>query len=460
MQSLTPYTLAAGVMALICCFRSVAIIRQLQWIPITAVLGLSLLLRTTLAIPIQDLFPVFVDFSDVAKNRAAVSMLIFAAVFMAGQEIMFAASRRQRQVPDASGYTADKLLFFAALFWGIAMLGHVYFLFIKQNIEFFPTAIRSFADPEDHYGYRAYFTQMVYDARRGQWVSYMAMFLFSPLALVLLASAYLIRKSRVALVLWVSLVVVTPFVQIIHGQRSPLVLFSALAILSFLYARKGHDLHRILLSKKLYGYAALLTFVALALGAGVYTVSDKMGPLDAIVMFFNRVFVVPAVTPNFIYELIPDQFDFRGLRQCLFMKDRFAVTSDVTYGDLSMALQGVSSNVNSCAVAVGYSGLGFLGAALVSIMIVGMAVVLDLLLLREPPIMRIAALLISLDPIQVLTSESMEGAVFSRGYVVCGLILIACFRLSRNKSVESNANTLTGNDSMLNSPVYRLAAES
>jgi hypothetical protein len=437
MQSLTPYTIAAGIVALVCCLRSVMIVRQLQWIPITVVLGLSLLLRVTMAIPIQDFFPVLVEFSEVAKNRAAICMLIFAAVFVVGQELMFsAARRRQNQIPNASGYTADKLLFFAAAFWGIAMLGHVYFLFVKQNVEFFPTAIRSFADPDDHYGYRAYFTQIVYDARRGQWVSYMAMFLFSPLALVLLASAYLIQRSRSAAVLWVSLVLVTPFVQIIHGQRSPLVLFSALAILSFLYARRGHDLQRILLSKKLYGYGALLTLVALFLGAGIYTVSDKMGALDAVLMFFNRVFVVPAVTPNFIYELVPEQFDFRGFRECFFMKDRLAVTSDVTYGDLSMALQGVSSNVNSCAVAVGYSGLGFFGAALVSVVIVGMAVALDMFLLREPPLMRIAALLITLDAIQVLTSESLEGAVFSRGYVVCALVLIACFRLSRSRTSD------------------------
>jgi hypothetical protein len=161
-----------------------------------------------------------------------------------------------------------------------------------------------------------------------------------------------------------------------------------------------------------------------------------MGALDAVLMFFNRVFVVPAVTPNFIYELVPEQFDFRGFRECFFMKDRLAVTSDVTYGDLSMALQGVSSNVNSCAVAVGYSGLGFFGAALVSVVIVGMAVALDMFLLREPPLMRIAALLITLDAIQVLTSESLEGAVFSRGYVVCALVLIACFRLSRSRTSD------------------------
>jgi hypothetical protein len=453
MQSLTPFTVAAGVVALACCFRSVMIVRQLQWIPITVVLGLSLLLRVTVAIPIQDFFPVLVDFSEVAKNRAAICMMIFAAVFVVGQELVFgAARRRQHLFPDATGYTAEKLLFFAAAFWGIAMLGHLYFLFLKQNVEFFPTAIRSFADPDDHYGYRAYFTQIVYDARRGQWVSYMAMFIFSPLALVLLASAYLIRPSRLTAILWLSLVLVTPFVQVIHGQRSPLVLFTGLALLSFLYARRGHDLQRILLSKKLYGYGALLTLVALFLGAGIYTVSDKMGALDAILMFFNRVFVVPAVTPNFIYELIPEQFDFRGLRACFFMKDRMAVTSDVTYGDLSMALQGVSSNVNSCAVAVGYSGLGFVGAAVISVITVGMAVALDILLLREPPLMRIAALLITLDPIQVLTSESLEGSIFSRGYVISALVLIACFRLSRSKPSDLRQEPpFSASDTVVNS---------
>jgi hypothetical protein len=453
MQSLSLYTLAASIVGLMCCLRGVIILRRVQWIPITVVLGLSLILRVTLAIPVQDFFPSVVDFSLVAKERAAISMLIFAIALAIGQEVLLLVAMRRDRAYETRVYNSDRILLFAIAFWGISMLGHLYFLFFKQNIEFFPTAIRSFADPDDHYGYRAYFTQIVYDARRGQWVSYMAMFLFSPIALLLISTAYLIKRSRLAVALWISLVVVTPFVQIIHGQRSPLVLFFGLAILSILYARRGHEVQRILLSKKLYGYGALLTLVALFLGAGIYTVSDKMGALDAILMFFNRVFVVPAVTPNFIYELFPEQFDFRGFRECFFMKDRLAITSDVTYGDLSMALQGVSSNVNSCAVAVGYSGLGFLGAAVISVMTVGMAVALDMLLLREPPLMRIAALLITLDPIQVLTSESLEGSIFSRGYVISALVLIACFRLSRSRTSDlRNEPPLGAGDTLVTRP--------
>src|SRR5688572_1813967 len=171
MQSLTPLTLAASICALLCCVRSIMIIRQLSWIPITVVVGLSLLLETTVAIPIQDFFPALVDFSVVAKNRAAISMLIFTAVLAVGQEMMLLAARRkQKHVLESGGYNADKLLFFAIAFWIVAMLGHFYFLFLKQNIEFLPTAINSFRDPDDHYGYRAYFSKIVYDAGRGQWV--------------------------------------------------------------------------------------------------------------------------------------------------------------------------------------------------------------------------------------------------------------------------------------------------
>ena len=459
MQSLTPLTVAAGICALLCCVRGVTIIRQIQWIPITVVVGLLLLLETTVAIPIQDFFPALVDFSVVAKNRAAMSMLIFTTVFAVGQEMMLLAARRkQKHGPGPAGYDADKLLFFAIAFWTVAMLGHFYFLFLKQNIEFLPTAIKSFGDPDDHYGYRAYFSKTVYDAGRGQWVSYMAMFLFSPLALVLLSSAYLIRRAHLPAVLALSLVVVMPFVQIIHGQRSPLVVFAGLVVLCFIYARRGHRLQQILLSKKLYGYAFAVTALALFLGAGIYTITDKMEPLEAITMLFNRVFVVPAVTPNFIYELFPEQFDFRGFRGCFFMHDRHAITSDVTYGDLAIALQGVSSNVNSCAVAVGYSGLGYFGAALVSIVIVGMALALDILLLHEPPILRIAALLISLNSIQVLASEGLQSAVFSQGYIICAIIMIVCFRLSRSRTSEfpEHRNFVTGNNVLTNPVVESL----
>jgi hypothetical protein len=440
MQSLTPLTLAAGLLGLICCVRGVLIIQQIRWIPITVFLGIAILLRTTVAIPIQDFFPAVVEFSTVAKNRAAICMLIFTAVLAIGQEVVYRTARgRQAQAPVFTNYDADKLLLFAAGFWAIAMLGHFYFLVLKQNIEFLPTALGSFGDPDDHYGYRAYFTQIVYDARRGQWVSYLSMFLFTPLALVLLASAYLIKRGPIPALLWLMLVLVTPVAQVVHGQRSPLVIFGALVILTFIYATRGYELQKILLSRKLYTYAALFMMVSLFLGAGIYTISDKMGPLEAVLMFFHRVFVVPAVTPNFIYELIPEQFDFRGLLECFFMKDRHAVTAGVTYGDLSMALQGVSSNVNSCAVAVGYSGLGYFGAGLVSLVMISIACVLDFLLLREPAIMRIAALLISLDAVQVLTSEGLDGAVFSRGYAICALIVVACFHLSRTRLRESPA---------------------
>jgi len=441
MQSLTPLTVAAGICALLCCLRSVAIIRKIRWIPITVFLGLSVLSRTTIAIPIQDFFLGIVDFSVVAKNRAAICMLAFTACIAVGQEIVFWWARRHREDRRENVvYDAGRLMVFASAFWCLAMFGHFYFLVLKQNLEFLPTALGSFGDPDDHYGYRAYFTQLVYDARRGQWVSYMSMFLFTPLALVLLSAVYLLRQNFIPATLWLSLVLVTPAVQVIHGQRSPLVIFVGLVVLSLMYARRGHQVQRILLSKKLYAYGFAIVALALFLGASVYVISDNMGAIEALTMFFNRVFVVPAVTPNFIYELIPEQFDFRGLYECFFMKDRHAVTSDVTYGDLSMALQGVSSNVNSCAVAVGYSGLGYFGAAMVSVAMVGISCILDFILVRKPTILRIAALIISFDGIQVLTSESLEGAVFSRGYGICALIVLACFHFSRRQQT-ANVNT-------------------
>jgi len=436
MQGITPLTLACGLVSVIISLRGIIIVSRLRWVPITVALGIIMLLRTGLGVPLQDFFPPVVDFSVVAKERAAICVLIFAAIVALGQELVCGRALRRPRAIEETSYNPGMLLVLGALFWSASMLGQLYFLFIKQNIDLLPTAISSFGNPDDHYGYRMYFGQISSGAGRGQYTSLTSLFVFGPIALMLLAAVYLFNRSVIAALLWLSLVCIMPVAALIHGQRSPLVIFGALAFISFIFGLWGRRIGQTMVSKKIYLYAAFISLVVVMLGASIYRLTNKVSVAESIALMLERLFIVPAVTPNFIYELIPEQFGFRGFLQCFYMHDRLTVTTDVTYGDLAIALTGASYNVNSGAFTVGYSGLGFAGSAMISAVMVAMAVGLDRLLINETALVRITALILNLDPLQLLTSEGLFGCIQIRGYIFSALIVVACLRFSRRRAIK------------------------
>jgi hypothetical protein len=436
MESFTPLTVLCSVVCLAYAARGIFIIGRVRWIPITVLLGAMVALRCGVAIPFQSLFENVVDFSTVAMERAAIAMLIFATVGAVAQEFVYRSFRRRKSKGVTSLLNVNVLVGCAIFFWGLAMLGHVYFLFIKRNIDFLPTALGSFANPDDHYAYRAYFGKLVYNARVGQWVSYLSLFILTPIALVLLGAAYHLRNSLLLAVLAIFLVGIAPVAAIIHGQRSILVILAVISLLSGALALKGNKLQELLLDKRVFLYGSAFFVGINLLGGVIYSITNRTAFGESMTMMIVRVFVVPAVTPNFIYELFPEQFDYRGLAGCFKMLDRLAETSDITFGDLAMALQGVSSNANSTFIAVGYSGLGFFGVFLISVVTLAMAVSLDRLLQEESTVVRLVVLFVSLDPIQALTSDHLHTGVFSRGYFVSALVLIACFRVATLRAAK------------------------
>jgi hypothetical protein len=444
MDSLTLFPVLCGLFSLLVIFRSVHLIRRQGWISVTAFMAIMMLSRTAIGVPLQDFFvlPVQdVKFSGVAMTRSAICMLIFAIIVAIGQEIVARMSGRIRPSSEES-YDSSRLFAMGVCFWLVAMAGQIYFLFVKGNISMFPTALRGFGDPEDHYSYRAYATSVLDNAGLGQSAHYLGLFIFTPIALVLLASAYLFSKNTAALLLWIVLVLATPVPIIINGQRSPLVVSGAWALLTLGFALYGHKVHAILLTRRLYLSLIAVFVIVVALGSGVYLFTNKAGILESVLMMIDRLFIVPAVTPNYIYELIPEQFNFRGFTGVFYMPNRHADVTEITYGDLSVAITGFSSNVNSHAIAVGYSGLGYLGAFLISLVLVGTAVLSDRLLVREALLIRAAAFIVTLDPLQVLTSEGFWDAVINRTYIISTLVIIFAFRLSSRRGLNARGSVL------------------
>jgi hypothetical protein len=435
MTSVTLLTIACAVASLACCIRGFWIVRETRWLPITAALGWITLSRIGIGVPLQDFFEGEVVFSALAKERAAAAVLIFSLVLFVGQEAALRIMRKKSQVRELFHYDHRILFFVGAALWALAMIGHLYFL--AKNIELLPMALTSFSNPDDHYGYRMYFGSLVYNAGRGQFSSYLSLFIFTPLALTLLAAAYRYSRIKAIIAMMAAISAIAPAVAVIHGQRSPLVALTVLSCATFALALSSQALSLLLARGRIVVLALGLAFLGFLSGSAVYAYTTKAGVGEAMLMMLNRIIIVPAATPNYIFELIPDQFDYRGIAGVFYMPDRFAETSDVSYGDLAVALTGVSFNVNSWAVAVGYSGLGFVGVLLVSLIIVALAVCLDKLLAGEPTVVRLASLILSIDAIQTLANEGLFYTVVLRGFFIFPLLVIASFRLARRPAPEA-----------------------
>lgn len=128
----------------------------------------------------------------------------------------------------------------------------------------------------------------------------------------------------------------------------------------------------------------------------------------------DRTFLIPTGTSSYYYHLFPDRFPYRGLLRSFQMGSE--VENDVGFLDVAEAAMGERIGANACFVPIGYSGAGFLGVLVVSIVYGVIAVSADRLLNRLEPRLRFIGILLNFYGIIGLSSTPLLASVVAYGF--------------------------------------------
>lgn len=418
--------------ALLYTFYALRALKRIKKFSLLVLTNLFVSLRTGLGLLVYYFSPEIwpVGFSETAIARGAVAIIVLSCIFSLFQFLLLRLTRHDENPPIATNH-----LFFLSGFLALALaiLGQMYFLVIKGNLLYLIQAIENFANPATHYSYREQITRTLYGAGKGQYASYLSLFLFGPVATILVAIYQIQKRRKVFSAFWGFLIFVEIISAFIHGQRSPVVFYLLWGILIAYFVKKGEEFENWILGKRFGRRITGLTLIMLSISAAVYVFTNRRSLLESFALAAWRAILVPSITPLYFYELFPGYFHFRGLYGAFFIGDRFNPHADVTYADLGYVLQGVSFNPNAAYFAVAYSGLGFAGLILVALIVNLLCLIVDTMALRTNPVVRSGVILVSLNAIQTLASDHLMFAITGHGFGCTALIILAIDRLGQRR---------------------------
>jgi hypothetical protein len=191
---------------------------------------------------------------------------------------------------------------------------------------------------------------------------------------------------------------------------------------------------------KLKGYSAAIILSVIAIifvigGTAVFhaTLNSTVGV--AVGELFTRVFLVPAFTPLFYYEVVPDALPFRGLLQSLYIYHVQAPAWDYSIYDVAHHATGKPYGANAHFLAVGFTGAGFGGVFMVAMLCLALVVSFDYFLIELEPSHRLVAICCSGFGFISIISINLLGA-FENGFLLGSLVFYAlCRGVNRGRNL-------------------------
>src|SRR5687768_570488 len=161
-----------------------------------------------------------------------------------------------------------------------------------------------------------------------------------------------------------------------------------------------------------------LLFLFFSLGGIIiFQAATGLDFAGALTEFFIRLVIVPAYVATFYFEVVPDALPFRGFAEMLYIYNSAAPVGDYSVHDVAMAATGRVYGTNAHFIAVAYTGLGFFGVFLLSIVALAAVFEVDRRLLQMEKTHRIAAIVISAPAFIGITSAHFLGAI-ENGFII------------------------------------------
>lgn len=224
------------------------------------------------------------------------------------------------------------------------------------------------------------------------------------------------RKFKYLLIL-ISIWAAYLLFNLISLQRSPVAYAFIILILALVYIKI--DLNKIGAKKLLY-LVLQFSVMAFLLAAGIYFYSAiSMGGnfLDALLLAYRRLFLIPTITPLGIFEVFPDVFDFRGLFG-VFHMGVYTQGLEIGFADVGYMMTGKTFSPNSYFLGVGFSGMGLLGVLIVSFVFSAIALFADQQFAKYSVNTQFLLFACSFVGIMALTSVPLFTAIRNSGFIV------------------------------------------
>jgi hypothetical protein len=158
----------------------------------------------------------------------------------------------------------------------------------------------------------------------------------------------------------------------------------------------------------------------------IYSLSQGSSSDEAMLTFFQRIFVVPVQTNSFYYALFPSTFPFRGIENFLWFSD-----GDLSYSDISEAFTGYSSVANASFITISYSAGSFSAVILVSFLYSILTLIHDIFFEKQESIWKNLILIASINGIYAICSAPLNASIINFGYLLPTLIVFLCLKKKR-----------------------------
>ena len=224
-------------------------------------------------------------------------------------------------------------------------------------------------------------------------------------------------------------------------QKAPVL--AILIVYSLLIVQNLHAKHIRFQIKTVFLYFLIITIIG---GLIFYMINFGTSPFASLVSVFARVFIIPSATETNYFVTFPAIHDFRGIYKIIniTLLSKFQLDySDLTIYDVAYAATGDRFSSNASFIAVAWSGAGYFGVFIVSILFSLALLVIDKKFINIDNYFYLGTLILTAPALFILVSSSIFGYI-SYGGLVIPMIIIIIDRISRVKIKSNNINSMRG----------------
>lgn len=218
-------------------------------------------------------------------------------------------------------------------------------------------------------------------------------------------------------------------------QKAPLVVTCLCYLGLVLFSGEAGAIGRTRLVEGARKYWVLLAGAAMLILGGLYWAMEGGDVQDAGEKVLLRNFVTPAAASHMWFYVFPERFEYRGLLESLHIVPASVSKDSITIEDVALRATGAEFMANASLIAIGWSGYGMAGVALVACCFYGVLVMLDMTVRKMPVKSQMGIIALSLSSILQLTSGSFSD--FIVGGSLLAVVAVCCVY----KFTELNRNS-------------------
>jgi hypothetical protein len=176
-----------------------------------------------------------------------------------------------------------------------------------------------------------------------------------------------------------------------------------------------------------------------------YEITEGESLQESVVHSFYRIFLIPVASDQAWFLVFPNILPYRGLvgiYDPAFWDP--TATGPVGVYDVSQTVTGYEFSLNASMLAVAWSGAGYLGVVIISVLFCASAFVLDKGLIRLPSSLFYPIVIINLPSLLALTSTSFFDFLMKGGFLTQAGIIFAFRALGRLKAGGVSTSSFKG----------------